>query len=114
MSDQKPNDSRRRFLKLNAMTLATLPVTALVLGGTVSRKAFAADAERLSESDPQAKALHYVKDASQSNQRQAADHFCHNCLHFQGKSGDDWGPCNIFGGRLVHRKGWCAAWAKQG
>jgi len=110
MSEQKPDASRRRFLKFNAMTLASLPVAALVAGGTVAPEARAA--ERLSESDPQAKALNYVKDASQSNVRKASNHFCHNCMHFQGKAGDNWGPCNVFGGRLVHRKGWCTAWAK--
>ncbi|HUH40436.1 MAG TPA: high-potential iron-sulfur protein, partial [Castellaniella sp.] len=37
-----------------------------------------------------------------------------NCQLFQGKAGEDWGPCPIFGGKQVSAKGWCSAYTKKG
>lgn len=109
MSDKPFDRSRRNLLRAGIATAAALPLGGLVLDG----RARAADMPKLSEDDPQAQALSYVHDAtkSQSSARQK-DAFCHNCMHFKGGANDQWGPCNIFPGKLVNRDGWCSAWAK--
>jgi hypothetical protein len=38
---------------------------------------------------------------------------CANCALFHGKEGEDYGPCDIFNGNLVHAKGWCMSWTER-
>lgn len=72
---------------------------------------------KLDEKDPQALQLGYVLDATKANAKKypnyAAGQHCGNCAQFQGKSGDAWGPCPIYGGKLVSSNGWCSAWVKK-
>lgn len=110
MTDQTSNDGRRRFLKTGATALVAIPLT-LTFGGGVGDAA-AAELPHLSESDPQAKALHYVDDASKSKVRPAANQFCHNCANYTGDRKAQWGPCTVFPGKDVNTQGWCAAWVK--
>lgn len=101
MSDEN-NQSRRRFLKLAAGTAAA----AVVMGG-VSRRAHAADLPHLSPSDPTAKALGYVEDASKTtNPKHKAGDVCANCQFYSGAA-TGFGPCAIFPGKAVSAKGWC-------
>jgi anaerobic selenocysteine-containing dehydrogenase len=91
--------NRRRFLKLSAGGLVGLSV------GGLSLKAVAA--EQVDPESPQAKALQYV------HQSEKEDAHCANCALIQGTDGEEWRPCAIFPGKLVHSDGWCAAWAKK-
>ena len=36
---------------------------------------------------------------------------CSNCMHYQGKAGEAYGPCALFPGLDVDAKGWCAGYA---
>ena len=90
---------RRRFLKLSAGGLVGLSV------GGVRLKAFAA--EQLDPENPQAKALQYTHESVKEGSN------CANCALIQGAESEEWRPCAIFPGKLVHNNGWCAAWAKK-
>lgn len=83
----------------------------------VLRNANAADAPMLSESDPQAKGLGYVANASKADKAKfpkfAAGQACSNCSLYQGKAGAASGPCPIFAGKQVAAAGWCSAYVKK-
>lgn len=70
---------------------------------------------QLSEDDTQAKSLNYKHIASDvdpgKNPRYKEGQACSNCQVYQGKDGDDWGPCAIFAGKAVKATGWCTAYA---
>lgn len=71
-----------------------------------------AAAEALSEADPTAQALGYRIDAQQVDAARYPQHTpaqtCASCGFFQGRSGD--GPCQLFPGKTVSAKGWCAGY----
>lgn len=81
------------------------------------RTANAADAAMVSESDPQAKSLGYVANASKADKAKfpkfAAGQACSNCSLYQGKAGAASGPCPIFAGKQVAAAGWCSAYVKK-
>ena len=106
MSDHTADNSRRRFIKLTAIGLAAAPFANVLSSGT------ARAAEMLSESDPQAVALKYKADATQS-ERQDDTHLCSNCNFYTGADGETSGPCALFPGKLVAADGWCTAWVKK-
>jgi hypothetical protein len=99
--------SRRTFLITSIGVASTL---------ALSRQTFA-DAPKVAESDPTAQALGYKADASQVDKakyaKYAAGQDCGNCSFFQGKPGDAWAPCPMFGGKQVSSKGWCSAYNKK-
>jgi hypothetical protein len=102
---------RRDLLKGALLGVAAVPVTAL-LG-----RAEAASGP-VDPSEPQAKSLGYVKDATKvdpkANPNFKAGQKCANCLQVPaGKEGGAQVPCNIFGGRLVEAGGWCKVWVKR-
>ncbi len=72
---------------------------------------------KLAVNDPQAVSLGYVLDATKADAKKfpkyAAGEHCGDCALFQGKPGDAWGPCPIYGGKLVANQGWCDAWTKK-
>jgi len=78
-----------------------------------------AELQQLSLDDPSAQALGYKHDAAnvdlqkypQRAKDEAANHYCSNCALFQGKDGDEWGPCALFPGKLVNARGWCSGYA---
>ena len=100
--------SRRDFIRI-------VPLAGVAL--IASRTSFGADAPKLDPKDPQAVALGYVADATKADKAKfanyAAGHECANCHQFQGKAGDAFGPCLIFGGKQVSSHGWCSAWVKK-
>jgi hypothetical protein len=106
MSHEKDIESRRRFLKAAAGTAAA----AVMIGG-LPRFARAADLPHVSESDPTAKALGYVEDASKTTdaKRKAGD-TCANCQFYTGGP-TGFGPCQLFPGKSVSAKGWCVSHA---
>lgn len=102
--------SRRHFLKLAAGTAA---VAAVAGTGAFARFARAADLPALSESDPMAKALHYVEDAASSdNPKHKKGDVCANCTFYKGEKGAARGPCQLFPGKSVNAKGWCVSHQK--
>lgn len=66
--------------------------------------------------NPTAKALGYVEDATKVDAAKyklyQAGQICDNCRLVQGKAGDARRPCQLFPGKSVAAKGWCAGWVK--
>ena len=109
MSHDENNESRRRFLKVAAGTAAA----AVILGG-LPRFARAADLPHVAESDPTAKALGYVEDASKSKDaKRKPGAECTNCQFYSGGAGAPYGPCQLFPGKSVASKGWCVSHAPK-
>ena len=113
--------NRRDCLKRGLSSLVAIPLGL----AAASPLAFAAnhEAPKLSESDPTAQALGYVRDAAQADMKtfpkragaEGAKQFCSNCRFFQAEASAEWGPCQIFGQKLVSGPGWCNGWvAKEG
>ena len=99
--------TRRRFIKVSVCGIAiATPATAL-LANTAQA------VEVVAESNPQAQALGYKKDATKAANRKDAKAFCDTCNFYSGKPGAPDGPCQIFAGNLVSPKGWCSAWVKK-
>jgi hypothetical protein len=101
------DSSRRSFIALAGVTGAALLAgirPALAQGGAMPH---------LAESDPTAKALGYVEDASKVDKTKfpayKAGAHCATCNFFQGKPTDAYAPCQIFPGKSVAAKGWCAS-----
>lgn len=104
MSLERELESRRRFLKIAAGTAA-----AAALASSLPRLTRAADLPHVSESDPTAKALAYVEDASKStNPKHKAGDICANCQFYSGGA-TGYGPCQLFPGKSVNAKGWCVS-----
>ena len=96
--------NRREFIS----KVATICVAGVSIG-----KLTGAHAAMVSESDPNAKALGYVADASNAkSDKFKAGSNCSNCALFQSGSGDA-GNCPLFGGKKVAAAGWCTAWAPK-
>ena len=96
--------ARRRVLTLLAASAAA--VVALPA---------AADLPPLPETDPTAQALGYKADAAQVDAAKYPQHTaqqsCANCKFFQGTGAN--GPCQLFPGKSVSAKGWCAGYAAK-
>jgi hypothetical protein len=103
----------RRALVSSALEAASF-VAVLRVG---IKTASAATLVPLGPSDPMAKSLGYVTDASTvdagANPTHKPDQKCANCAQFQGMAGDPQGGCNIFPGKSVAAGGWCRVWAKK-
>jgi hypothetical protein len=103
-------NERRKLLKKALLGMAAAPALGW-LG-----QAEAAPVE-LDPSDAQAKALGYVKDASQvdakANPNYKPGQKCGNCLQAGSKADAGLLTCNIFPGKLVHAQGWCKVWVKR-
>lgn len=96
--------TRRRFLKLAAISGAATGVASLAPG--LLR---AADLPHLDMSDPTAKALGYVDDASSTTDpKHKAGDACANCQFYSGGP-TGYGPCQVFTGKSVSAKGWCVS-----
>jgi hypothetical protein len=108
---------RRRWLKFGSF--AAVSIAAASRGGTALAQAAKPDAlpKRVDENEQQAQALGYKHDAAKVDKAKfknfQADQLCSNCNLFKAKATDAWGPCDIFAGREVNAKGWCAAWVKK-
>ncbi|MCC7081669.1 MAG: high-potential iron-sulfur protein [Burkholderiales bacterium] len=73
--------------------------------------------KRVEESEPQAQGLGYKRDASKADKAKFKNfrpgETCAGCRFYKGAAGETWGPCEIFGNRLVNANGWCSAWMKK-
>ena len=106
--------NRRKFLKLgmaaggSALALGAIPINLV------------ADDE-VSEDEPLAQAMGYVKDASTVDTAKfpkragdaGAQQFCYNCALFAGEADAETAPCSIFQNRPVRGAGWCNAWVAK-
>ena len=103
--------SRRDLMRI-ALAGAVLPVL-----GPLGKNARAADLTPLEESDPTAKALGFVTDASKvdasANPTFKAGQHCAGCAQFQGKPTDATAACTIFAGHSVPGGGWCRAFVAR-
>ncbi len=96
--------ARRGLLRRVALGLALAPLV------PVAPRARSADMPLLRESDPAAKALDYVEDASRAPQAQAGSN-CGNCSVYSGKADATQGGCGLFPGKQVKAAGWCRGWS---
>lgn len=106
MADERSEPARRRFLKLAIGAAAALPACAVM-----ARRLRAQ--ERVDPSSELAQDVRYVEDADAIDPAEFPDYtqgeYCADCALYRGGEGDEWGPCDIFGGDLVAAKGWCTA-----
>jgi hypothetical protein len=105
-----PLMQRREFV------LRRLPAAALGLALTplaLAPAAGAQPAQDLSESDPAAMALGFVRDTALADRTRFPKHteldFCSGCLHY-ASPGEDPSACDVFGGKLVPARGWCSGY----
>jgi hypothetical protein len=98
--------SRRSFLLASAGIGSSLLLPQRVFAG-----------EHLAETDPQAQSYGYTTDASTVDKAKyaayAAGQTCANCSLYQGKAGDAWGGCVLFGSKEVAARGWCSAYTNS-
>lgn len=110
MSQPANPTSRRSFLKLAGTT-----GVAVVACSVIARQARADDLPHLAENDPTAAALGYKEDATKVDAAKYPQHkpeqLCANCNFFQGTGA--YAPCQLFPGKAVNAKGWCAGYAKK-
>ena len=102
--------TRRSLLGASLLGVAGIPV--------VVESAFAqAAAAPLNPTDPAAKALGYIEEASKvdakANPMYKAGQHCANCLQWVDKNrAAPTSKCNLFPGKLVKNQGWCKVWVK--
>ena len=108
MSNERHDQSRRRFLRNTLVGAAAIPAATMGF----NRHALAQD-NRLTEDDPTAQALGYKHDAAEAsgNPLFKEGSNCANCALYTD-TGGEWGPCAAFGGREVAAAGWCSAWVQ--
>jgi hypothetical protein len=102
---------KRRILLHSISTIAVTSLVGIPLSAL-------ADAQKVDEKEPQAVSLGYKEDTTKVDQKKYPKHdrsqVCSNCQFFQqDKASGQYGPCSIFGGKLVAAKGWCSAYVKK-
>jgi High potential iron-sulfur protein len=104
--------SRRAMVKSGLIAGALVPAIGL-LGNAARAQA----PTPLDPSDPTAKALNFVTDATKvdagANPTYKAGQRCATCAQYTGKAGSTSGGCNIFVGHTVPAGGWCKVWAAK-
>jgi len=104
----KDQVNRRQFMKLAAGSAVVVPFFAALPAGAGGHL------PKLEESDPQAVGLGYKHNTADVDKDKHVNHteeqLCSNCQLYQGKEGNDWGPCAIFPGKEVSATGWCSAY----
>jgi hypothetical protein len=104
--------TRRSIVKSALMAGALIPAYNLL-----GRRADAAALPALDPSDPTAKSLGFVTDATKvsaaANPTYKPGQKCSSCAQFQGKAADASAPCTIFTGHSVPAGGWCKVYAPK-
>jgi hypothetical protein len=117
MPHSPPDPSRRRFIRLGIAGATAVPLAGTLLSRTAWPTLADNATEKVDETEPLAIQLGYhikATDVEQTRFPQFTDQqFCGNCQLYAGTSGESWGPCTLFGGRLVAAEGWCSAWTAQ-
>jgi len=100
---------RRDLLKVGSIMLVSLAAMTRAVHSHAQAKAL----PHVAESDPQAAALGYREDAKKVDRAKYANYKpgtdCDDCIQFEGKKKEAFGPCKIFPGKAVSAKGWCSA-----
>jgi High potential iron-sulfur protein len=106
------NISRRAIIKGGLIASALVPAY-----GLIANTACAAGLPALDPTDPTAKALGFVTDATKvdaaANPTYKPTQRCGTCAQFLGKPSDAMAGCNIFAGHSVPAGGWCKVWAQK-
>lgn len=112
MNNDSHNPSRRNFFATAGCALGAIAVAEML-----PRPAHADDLPHLAVDDPTAAALNYTEDASKVDKAKAPTFVpgsaCAGCNFFHGGS-TGYGACDLFPGKAVNAKGWCAGFAKKG
>lgn len=95
------NLSRRRFIALGGVGLATVPLSSML------NSAVAAELPMVDPESAQAAALQYAAVSVKDGQN------CANCVLYQGDADAAGGACALFPGTQVGKDAWCAAWAAK-
>lgn len=110
--DSVAKNPRRNFLKLGSLAAVSIAIAA-----GAGKSARGAE-PHVDEKDAAALSLGYKHDAVKVDKakftKYKAGETCANCQLYQGRTGEAWGPCPIFSGKLVSSKGWCSAYVKKG
>jgi High potential iron-sulfur protein len=117
--------SRRRILGASLLGLPAIPVMVQTAFGQAPAKPAAPAAKpaaagalpMLNPTEPAAKALGYVEDATKvdakANPTFKAGQNCSNCLQWADKNRKaPASKCNLFPGKMVKSGGWCKVWVK--
>ena len=100
---------RRDLLKKASFAVVSLAA----LSRAAHSHAQAKGLPHLAENDATAAALGYREDAKKVDKAKYANYKpgtdCDDCVQFEGKKGETWGPCKIFPGKAVNSHGWCSA-----
>ncbi len=111
-SSRTPRNSHSRRSVLTLMAAAGAAAFGL-RAGLSPVQAAGKELPHLTDADPTAKALGYTEDASKVDKTKFPSYkpgaMCGNCNFFQGQAGEAYGPCQIFAGKSVNTKGWCAS-----
>jgi hypothetical protein len=104
--------TRRSIVKGGLLAGALIPAY-----GLIGNRAAAAGLPALDPSDPTAKSLGFVTDATTvsaaANPTYKPGQKCAGCAQFQGKPSDTSAPCTIFTGHSVPAGGWCKVYAPK-
>jgi len=100
------DNTRRRFFGIAGGAIGVA-----VLSGPLSRVARADDLPHLDPADPTAQALKYTEDATKAPPPRADGQSCATCNFFGGGTG--YASCQLFPGKSVSAKAWCAGYAKK-
>ena len=102
---------------ISRRALVTTGLLAVPVLGLAAREADAAALTPLDPSDPLAKSLNFVTDASKvnasANPTYKPGQKCGTCAQYQGKASDATAGCTIFAGHSVPQGGWCKVWAQK-
>ena len=112
-----PSDlSRRTFIRrgIAGVTAVTLAGTVLARNGWPTPDSAPG---KVDETEPLALQLGYHVDAASVDESKFPQYTnqqsCRNCQLYTGTPNEPWGPCTIFGYRLVAAGGWCSAWTAK-
>ncbi len=107
------NQSRREFMKKAFALAAAIPAARLLSGGFKFSTAFAAP---VADTDPVAKALGYVVDATKTDKKKypqyKAGQNCASCALYTAVDKTS-GKCQMIQSGSVAAKGWCGSYSKK-
>ena len=112
-----PKLTRRQVLGATVLGLSATPVVVETAFAQAKPAAAPAALPVLSPTDPTAKALGYVEDATKvdpkTNPNFKAGQHCGNCLQWADKNRKaPLAKCNLFPGKQVKNMGWYKVWVK--
>ncbi len=106
-----PISGRRVFVLHLVGVTSALAAGRAVATGPVST-------EKLTEADAYARSMGFRLDTTKVDKKRFPRHTpeqkCSTCQLYSGAPNADWGPCSFFGGRLVHKDGWCRNFKVKG